>query len=198
MKSLQKQIKEKILDILADGEPKSVEQIRNEINNSDIKMENNSSALRLALYNLKQENVNVKNIEKGIYQLKKADKKKKYQWEEFEIVQANKRKTEEVVTIQSDGTFTVNVQLLSHFEDYKMQVRIKKDCSQIALLKNSENAIYVGKNGRKKNYDIVEKIKKTKIKFPVYYIGEWDEEEKVWIGNYSQYNPNKRKKHIQK
>lgn len=92
---------------------------------------------------------------------------------------------QEVLTIQSNGTFAVNMQLLSHFEDFAMQVRIRKDGSQIVLLKNSENAIYVGENGRVKNYDIVEKIKRTKSRFPAYYVGDRDNEEKVWVGIYA-------------
>ena len=52
--------------------------------------------------------------------------------------------------------------------------------------------IDLGKNGRIKNYDIVKRLEKQKKKFPIYYVGSWDEQEEILIGNLTTNNPNKR------
>lgn len=123
----------------------------------------------------------------------------KYDFSDFEIIDNSTRKTmQEVLSVMADGMISANPKLLKHFTDFKAEIRIKRDSSVIALLSSGDKKINLGKNGRIKNYALMEKIKKDKIKFPIYYVGEWDEIEGVWIGKISQFNPNKGKKHIEK
>ena len=58
--------------------------------------------------------------------------------------------------------------------------------------------IYVGKNGRIKNYDLQKKLKAQKKNLPAYYVGKWDEEEGLWHGTYLPYNLNRGEKQSKK
>lgn len=75
-----------------------------------------------------------------------------------------------------------------------VEIRLKRDCSCLALVKNGDGMVKFGKNGRLKNYELIKKISQKKIKFPVYYIGEWSENEQIWMGELSYNNPNSRSK----
>lgn len=127
------------------------------------------------------------------------DKKNKYDFSDFTIIEnVTRKEMQEVLSIMENGMIAANSKLLKHFDDGKTEIRIKGDASEIALLAKGEKKINLGKNGRVKNYQLPDYIKKNRIKLPVYFVGEWDDEEKIWLGHLSQYNPNKGKKHIQK
>ncbi len=64
----------------------------------------------------------------------------------------------------------------------------------MALITHGKTFVNFGKNGRIKNYKIVEKLQNRKIKLPVYYVGEWDAEEKVWLGKLTNEKPNNGRK----
>ena len=83
-------------------------------------------------------------------------------------------------------------------DNNKMAILLSEDCSEIVLFLEGKEMINVGKNGRTKNYDLQKRIKTQKKNLPAHYIGKWDEEEKLWYGKYSPYNPNKGEKHLKK
>lgn len=58
--------------------------------------------------------------------------------------------------------------------------------------------IYLGKNGRTKNYYISQKLQQCHKKIPSYYVGEWDKKNNFWLGYLSTTNPNSSKKNIKK
>lgn len=123
-------------------------------------------------------------------------KKSKYDFSDFEIIEPSRRKKANMVlSVFEDGTVSANGKLLEHFPEYYTEVRLKNDGTEIVLLSKGKNRINLGKNGRIKNYDIVQKLKKSKVRMPAYYVGEWDEEEQLWIGKYSGYNPSRGEKH---
>lgn len=117
----------------------------------------------------------------------------KINFEEFEVIRPmSRRQNRQVVSVFADGGFAVNEELVkamntNHFEIYLD----KKDCSRLLLVPDGKIITDMGKNNRIKNYAIAERLSKKKIKFPVYYIGEWSEENKCWIGELSITNPNK-------
>ena len=39
-----------------------------------------------------------------------------------------------------------------------MEIKLKKDCSQLVIIKNGDESIDLGKNGRIKNYDILKNM----------------------------------------
>lgn len=99
--------------------------------------------------------------------------------------------------VSVNGELTINAKLLRHFPEYKMDIRISPDWSEIVLFLKGKEMIHVGKNGRTKNYDLQKRWKEQK-KLPAYYIGEWDEEEELWYGKYLPYNPNRGEKQLKK
>ena len=72
----------------------------------------------------------------------------------------------------------------------RFEIRIKPDCSRILLIPDGKILIDMGKNNRTKNYAIIEKLTKQKVKFPIYYVGCLDENQN-WIGELVTKNPNK-------
>lgn len=202
--SMQTIIKEIVIEYLKDGKPRSVSEIKEEVLRNGIIIKKESSALRTALFTLKKENDCVVSKEKGIYQYidNRVDLKNsisKYNFDDFETIESCTRKKKElVVSIMTDGTFSLNPKLFEYFPNQKAEIKLKKDSSEIALLSNGTTLVYLGKNGRTKNYKIVEKMKKNKIKLPVYYVGEWDQDEGVWIGKIAGVHPNSRKNNKEK
>lgn len=196
--SKQQQIKNIIMEFLNDGCVRTVLEIKNELERKGIVLDKKNSALRNALYNLKQEDNSLQNPNKGeyCYIAKKIsidnELKFGFRFEEFEIVKPCTRKSAKlVVTILPDGTFSLNSQILKKISDLKVGVFLKKDCSQLLLMLESKNPIILGKNGRAKNYDIQEKLLKSKIKLPTYFVGKWHESHLMWIGDRTNINPNR-------
>ena len=202
MGSQQKIIKEKIIEYLKteSGKERTTEEIRNYLEEKEVYIDKGTSAIRNALFNLKQENHSVVNVERGVYawreenEKKIADSHKKYDFSDFiAIASSKKREDKLMVSVFQDGTFASNTSLQKHLSKRNVEIKLKKDCSQLAIIKNGDESIDLGKNGRIKNYDILKKLEEHNKKFPVYYVGAWDEQEEIWIGNFLTNNPNKKK-----
>lgn len=111
---------------------------------------------------------------------------------EFEIVRpAIRKEAKQVISVFDNGDLALNGVLRKVLKTDKVEVHIKKDCSQILLIPDGKILLDITKNNRIKNYRIYEKIKKKKVRFPVYYVGEWDEENNIWMGDLVMNNPNK-------
>lgn len=197
-------IKNNILEVLKDGKEHTTAEIREYIESKRINDEDNSNAINMALFQLKKESETIANPRKGIYCMinKKQKIKKdyykgtsKYDFSDFEIIESKtKKEIEMVVSITEEGTLSINEKLLKQFDKREAEIKIKKDCKQIILLKNGNSMIYLGKNGRQKNYNLLDKLKGQKISLPAYYTGKWDEEEELWIGDLTDTNPNRARK----
>lgn len=112
----------------------------------------------------------------------------------YKVIRESARREQAlVVSIMQNGVFALNSKLFALFPDREAHVIMKPDGSQLVLsrAKSEDEKIHFGKNGSTKNYDIVKTLKELKKRFPVYYVGEWDEEENVWIGEFTTENPNK-------
>lgn len=59
------------------------------------------------------------------------------------------------------------------------------------LVTNRKILTDMGKSNRIKNYAISDRLIRKKVKFPAYYVGEWSEENKCWLGELVVSNPNK-------
>lgn len=199
--STQKIIKNLIIEYMQDGKKRSVSEISEYLLKKGVDIEKKSSSLRTALYSLKNENVHFINPEKGFYYMEKYDeeenekKQQGYDFSDFETIEKNiKKELTLVLTIFEDGSFALNSPLLVKFPERRAEIKLKRDCSQIALLLNGEKKINLGKNGRTKKYYILNRLKEQNKKFPIYYSGEWDENEKIWLGDITDINPNKHTK----
>lgn len=160
MGSQQKIIKEKIIEYLKaeSGKEKTTEEIKNYLEEKEVHIDKETSAIRNALFHLKQENPSVVNAKRGVYmwrEKKISDSHKKYDFSDF-ITIANSKKREDklMVSIFQDGTFALNTSLQKHLLRRNVEIKLKKDCSQLAIIKNGNESIDLGKNGRIKNYDI--------------------------------------------
>lgn len=118
---------------------------------------------------------------------------------DFEVVDPSTTKSpKEVLSVMSSGTIGVNSTLLKHFKEFCAEIRLKKDCTEIIMLKNGQVMTNLGKQGRVKNYNLAERLKQANMKFPIYFVGEWNEEKGIWHGEILPYNPNKGKREKQK
>lgn len=111
---------------------------------------------------------------------------------DFEIVKpAIRKEAKQVISVFDNGDLAINGALSKVLKSNQVEIHIKKDCSQILLIPDGTVLLDITKNNRIKNYRIYEKLKNKKFKFPVYYVGKWDEENKVWLGDLVMTNPNK-------
>jgi len=198
MGSQQKIIKEKIIECLKTE--KTTEEIKNYLEEKEVHIDKGTSAIRNALFNLKQENPSIVNVKRGVYvwreenEKKISDLHKKYDFSDFiTITSSKKREDKLMVSVFQDGTFALNTSLQKNLSKRNVEIKLKKDCSQLVIIKNGDESIDLGKNGRIKNYDILKKLEEHNKKFPVYYVGAWDEQEEMWIGNFLINNPSKKK-----
>ena len=100
---------------------------------------------------------------------------------DFKVIKPITRKPiKQVISIFEDGNLSINGALRSSIGSNIFEMRIKNDCSQVALFPDGKIKIDMGKNNRVKNFDIIECLNKKKIKFPVYYLGNWNEDSHVW------------------
>lgn len=197
--STQKQLKNSIIEFLMDGKEHSISEIKSAVEKRGIVIEEKSSKLRTALYFLKQEDLHLINPEKGVYKYivekKESEDGNEFDLSEFEHINASPRESlKMVVSVMADGTIALNGQLLKCIENCEAEIKLKADSSYLALIKDGIGMVKFGKNGRTKNYELVNKISQKKKKLPVYYVGEWDGKGKVWLGKLIDYNPNNGKK----
>ena len=200
-------IKEGIIEYMKTepGVERSVSEIKTYLEQHKIFIDKGSSALRNALLSLKRDNPSLSNVRRGVYIWEEKNVEKvidtisKYDFSDFvTISNLKKRENSLVVSIFQDGTFSLNSSLLQYFPERKVEVKLKQDCSQLVIIRNGDIRIDLGKNGRIKNYDIVKRLEEQKTKFPVYYVGIWDEGEEIWIGDFTTHNPNKKNVHKRK
>lgn len=202
MGSQQKIIKEKIIECLKTEsyKEKTTEEIKKYLEEKEVHIDKGTSAIRNALFNLKQENPSIVNVKRGVYAWREENEKKisdlhkKYDFSDFiTIASSKKREDKLMVSVFQDGTFALNTSLQKYLSKRNVEIKLKKDCSQLVIIKNGDESIDLGKNGRIKNYDILKKLEEHNKKFPVYYVGAWDEQEEMWIGNFLTNNPSKKK-----
>ena len=114
-------------------------------------------------------------------------------WKDFEPVPHQSRREQLLyIKVTKDGSFMINSNLLRAIESSGYELHVAKDGRQLAIRTGEEIDIKLPKTGIVKNYDVVSKLHSKKIKMPVYYVGDKDEDGN-WLGELTYNNPRKPK-----
>lgn len=201
--NLSKSIKELTISYLSDGQMRSTKEIKTFLTKNNVNFEKSHSIFSTAMTNLKKENPLLKNPKRGFYYLEisKKDDIETHTtsadniFEDFEdVLPISKKEIFLVASVLPDNTLAISSHLLSFFPKKEAGIKIKKDASQLLLIPDGKPEIYLGKNGRTKNYYISQKLQQCHKKIPSYYVGEWDKKNNFWLGYLSTTNPNSSKK----
>lgn len=199
-----------IKEILSNGEKMSITDIQAAAKRKLAKEDYNSKQLYNFIYNMKNRGEIQKTTDGRYYigdpiegtknsRKSSCEEVSLDEFEDFEIIDPLTVKSpKEVLSVMNSGTVGLNSALLKHFEDFCAEIRLKKDCTEIVLLKSGKVMTNLGKQGRVKNYNLVERLKQANMKLPLYYVGEWDDVRGLWHGKFLPYNPNKGKKEKQR
>ena len=196
-------VREVIREIMKDGKVHTAEEMERICEKKGINLYNNRGPIYNIVHQLKQKGEIISDGENGYISL--ATKKENnvvnnsvetrvgnIDFADFEVVKpAVRRKTKQVISVFESGDIAINDALTKQLGVKEVEIRIKRDCRQIVLIPDGNEKIELGKNNRFKNYEIYEKLKERKVKFPVYYVGEWNESNKFWLGEMTTNNPNK-------
>lgn len=181
--NLSKSIKELTISYLSDGQMRSTKEIKTFLTKNNVNFEKSHSTFSTAMTNLKKENPLLKNPKRGFYYLEilKKDDIETHTtsadniFEDFEdVLPISKKEIFLVASVLPDNTLAISSHLLSFFPKKEAGIKIKKDASQLLLIPDGKPEIYLGKNGRTKNYYISQKLQQCHKKIPSYYVGEWD------------------------
>lgn len=198
-------VREIIRDVMKDGKVHTPEEIELICKKNGVDLRNNRGPIYNIVHQLKQKGEIISDGENGYISLTAErtnyvlpekniiGERMQVNLSEFEVIKpAIRRKTKQVISVFENGDIAFNEELVKQLEAKSCEIRIKKDCSQLILLPDGEEKLEIGKNSRFKNYEINEKLKRRKVRFPVYYIGEWNEAKEFWLGDLSSSNPNKK------
>ena len=123
--------------------------------------------------------------------------KSKYNFDGYKEIKTSFTKPKELVaSVKEDGSFSISSSLSFLLTNKNIQVKIKPDGTQLVMLITSESGpetLRFGVSRIIKNYHLQKILKDLNISFPVYYVGEWDKEERLWIGNIVKKDPNYKK-----
>ena len=134
MGSQQKIIKEKIIECLKTEscKEKTTEEIKNYLEEKEVHIDKGTSAIRNALFNLKQENPSIVNVKRGVYvwrdenEKKISDLHKKYDLSDFiTITSSKKREDKLMVSVFQDGTFALNTSLQKNLSKRNVEIKGK-------------------------------------------------------------------------
>lgn len=194
-------VREIIREVMKDGKSHTPEELERVCKVKGVDLRNNRGPIYNIVHQLKQKGEIVSDGENGYVllihpQLNNSfvgKENSKVDLAEFEVIKPSiRKKTKQVISIFENGDVAFNEELVRGMNVKTCEMRIKKDCSQLIIIPNGEEKIAIGKNFRFKNYEINEKLKQRRIRFPVYYIGVWDDSKEFWLGDLSTNNPNKR------
>lgn len=199
-----KSVRDIIRELMKDGKTHTAEEFERICEKNGIYMHNDRGPIYNVVYQLKKKGEIISDGENGYMAvgignacIERPNKtvtieESSIDLSEFEIVRpAIRRKTKQVISIFENGDVVFNSELVKSLKEHTIEIRIKKDCKQLLLLPNGKEKFEIGKNSKFKNYVIYEKLREKRVKFPIYYVGDWNEKEEFWLGNLSLFNPNK-------
>ena len=193
-------VREVIREVMKDGKVHTPEELEMICKKKGIDLRNDRGPIYNIVHQLKQKGEIISDGENGYISLTVerenynvlGNDRMQVDLSDFEIVKPSiRKKTKQVISVFENGDIAFNEELVKQLDTNACEIRIKKDCRQLILLPNGTEKLDIGKNSRFKNYEINEKLKRRKIRFPVYYIGEWDDEKEFWLGELSTNNPNR-------
>jgi len=199
-----RRVREIIRETMKDGRAHTAEELENLCEKNGINLYNNRGPIYNIAHQLKQKGEIISDGENryiaiGENEVRIELKSRHLSNESFQVnlsdfetvKPAVRRKAKQVISVFANGDIAINGALAKLLDVKELEIRIKKDCGQLLLLPNGKERIEIGKNSRFKNYEIYEKLRERKVKFPVYYVGEWHEGKEFWLGDLTTINPNK-------
>ncbi len=199
--SRQEQAKVIIEKVLADGKEHSLSEIRMECIKANIDIQRHKSAVSNALYNLKKTGQIEEGYTKGAYRrifenveselLDKQEEVSSFNgsqmdidWNKYFILKPQEaRYAERKITIMEKGELRLNSALQKEIAKKKVGLIFSNDYKEIIIYTGGNDLHALTKAGTITNHEIVDKLKRVRVKFPVSYTLRWDEKVNVWRGN---------------
>ena len=184
MTSRLSQVKRIVLELLADGEEHTSDDIRRCIRDAGIELDQRSSVMRTAVYQLKKSGTEIYSRDRGVYQLreKSAEEKKDSLLDGFTVIMPCQKNVSRYVYIHSDGSVRINSALNREMKSQQIEIRISDTGKQLALIPDGDNSHKFTKTGQTKNMEIVKRLKGNHINIPAAYEMELDRDSGIWIG----------------
>lgn len=191
--SKNKRIENIIKEILSDGEEHSIKEFKEKCEKDGVSLEVNKNAISNVLFNLKNEGIIRGGTEIGRYRMGKADNcetksidnenLKKIDWNNYFVLKPERSSSnEKKVTITERGEIRLNSILYREIHTREIEFVFSNDCKEMILNLNGDNPYKITKAGIIKNKEIVQKLKKNGIEFPVSYKMKWDKDIEMWRG----------------
>lgn len=182
-----------------DGKAHEIRELREKCAASGIDMETDRNAVNNVIFTMKKNGYLVNGERKGEYQLTEAVRTEKegpaavpgeeiktaaeLDWNQFFVLSPQKARMQEMkVSIVEKGEIRLNAILQKKILSRKLEIIMSKDYKTILLNPDGANAHEFTKAGTVKNKEIVERLRKMKLTFPVTYIIQWDEKFGMWRG----------------
>lgn len=100
----------------------------------------------------------------------------------FVLMPQPSRYYEKKLTITEKGDIRLNSALQKSIQSKEIEFIFSKDYREILLNENGKNPHKLTKAGTARNREIVERLKKNKIRLPVSYIVKWNDAFGMWYG----------------
>ena len=171
-------IKDIIMDILADYKEHSAQEIREEVKKRGVCLSEGSSAVRTAMYQLKNSGLNIDSRERGVYCLMRQEDM--IQLKGFTVLKPIDKVSKRCVYVHEDGKIILNGKLNGEIISRKIEIRLAEGGERLALIEDGKEYHKFTKSGSTKNIEIKKILGKKKINFPMCY--EMEKHDGIWIG----------------
>lgn len=190
------QIANVIGEILEDGQEHAIEEFRIKCKETGIDLETNKNIISNVVFSLKKKGEVKEGKSRGTYLRMEEqtlnDRKKErdesnnsleLDWNKyFVLMPQDTRYHEKKLTITEKGEIRLNSLLQRSIKSKTVEFIFSKDYKEVIINENGKNPHKLTKAGTAKNHEIVERLKKIKIKFPISYTISWDEMLGMWKG----------------
>lgn len=191
--SKNERIKNIIEEILSDRKEHSINEFKEKCEIDGVGLEVNKNAISNVLFNLKNDGIISSGIEMGSYRMGKADNSdtqninnddlKKIDWNNYFVLKPERLSSNEKrVSITERGEIRLNSILYREIHTKAIEFIFSNDCNELILNLDGKNTYKIPKSGIIKNKEIVQKLKKIGVEFPVSYKMKWDKDIDMWRG----------------
>ena len=183
MSSKLAKVKNSILVLLSDGKEHCSDEMRDFIQEEGIDLDKNSSALRTAIYQLRNSGINIYSRERGVYQIKEKEKEDIHPFlKDFTTLMPEQKISPKCIYVHGDGSLVLNGRLNAEIKTRQVEIKISNDGKKLALVPDGENNHKFTKSGRTKNTELVKKLKSKHISVPATFEMEQNKDSGIWIG----------------
>ncbi len=184
-------VKDIVLEMLSDGNEYTSDEIRDCIDKKGIKIDKESSTLRTAIYQLRNNGVEIYSRERGIYQIKQNKDEYYSVLKDFTTLMPEEKSNPKYLYIHTDGNIVLNRKLNKEIVSRQIEIRINDNGRKLALIPNGENYHKFTKSGVAKNTAIIKKLRNKRISIPAAYEMSLDKSLGIWIGEICKSTKNK-------